>query len=75
LYIVLYGTGIRNYGTLSAALGPLKAEIDYAAPQGSYPGLDQVNLHLRGPITVSGMQLLNLVADGINSNGVALLFR
>ena len=75
LYIVLYGTGIRNYGTISATLGSLKAEIDYAAPQGSYPGLDQINLHLRGPITLTGLQPLNLVVDGMNSNGVALLFR
>ena len=39
LYIVLYGTGIRNYHMISAMLGSVKADVAYAGPQGSFPGL------------------------------------
>ncbi len=75
LYIVLYGPGIRRGHNTSATLGSLKAGVDYAGAQPSFPGLDQVNVHLKGPFNLSGPQVLNLQIDGINANPVIVQFQ
>jgi len=75
LYIVLYGTGIRNYHNISASLGSLPLDVLYAGAQGQYPGLDQVNLHLKGPVILSSLQTLQLIVDGTNGNPVFLQFQ
>lgn len=49
LFLVLYGTGIRNHGGLeriTATVGGLACTVLYAGAQGSFTGLDQVNLRL-----------------------------
>jgi uncharacterized protein (TIGR03437 family) len=74
LYLVRYGTGIRNYQTISATLGSVRAEVVYVGAQGQFPGLDQVNLHLKGPIGLSGTQSLRLRVDGTDSNSFSLQF-
>ena len=75
LYIVLYGTGIRDYSSISATLGTSKPEVAYAGSVGQFPGLDQVNLHLKPPFHLGGTQALQLQADGVPSNTVSLVFR
>jgi len=62
LYIVLYGTGIRDYSSISATLGTSKPEVAYAGSVGQFPGLDQVNLHLKPPFHLGGTQALQLQA-------------
>jgi uncharacterized protein (TIGR03437 family) len=74
LYIVLYGTGMRNYHNISST-GSFMPEVVYVGAQGQYPGLDQVNLHLSGPFSLSGLQSLQLQVDGALSNAVSLLFQ
>ena len=75
LYIVLYGTGIRNYRSISAMVGQLPADVVYVGAQSQFPGLDQVNLHLKGPLGFSGAQSLRLQVDGAYSNSVTLQFQ
>jgi uncharacterized protein (TIGR03437 family) len=75
LYIVLYGTPIRNYRYVAASLGALKPEVVYAGAQGQFPGLDQINLHLKAPVNLSGTQLLQLQVDGVSSNAVSVQFQ
>jgi uncharacterized protein (TIGR03437 family) len=75
LYIVLYGTGLRNHQKISAILGPLQPEVLYAGAQGLFPGLDQVNLHLEGPVGLKYLQNLQLIVDGTSSNAVSLQFQ
>jgi len=75
LYIVLYGTGMRNGQNVSASLGPLPLDVLYAGAQVQYPGLDQVNLHLKGPVNLTSRQNLQLTVDGMNSNTVWLQFQ
>jgi uncharacterized protein (TIGR03437 family) len=75
LYIVLYGTGIQNYRAVSAALGANKPEVAYVGAQAQFPGLDQVNLHLKSPFHLTGTQLLQLQVDGVSSNAVSLMFQ
>jgi uncharacterized protein (TIGR03437 family) len=75
LYLILYGTGIRYHTTISATIGGAPAPVEYVGAQSQFPGLDQVNLHLRGQIHLSGSQALSLKVDGIESNTVQILFR
>lgn len=61
-YLVLYGTGWRNRTSLSsvrAVIGGLEAPVVYAGAQGSYAGLDQMNILL--PRELSGRGILDLV--------------
>jgi uncharacterized protein (TIGR03437 family) len=73
-YLVLYGTGIRNFRSVSASIGDSAAEVAFVGSQAQYPGLDQVNLHLKGPLALSGVQSVRVQVDGVASNSVDLLF-
>lgn len=75
LYVVLYGTGIRNFHTVSGTLGPLMADVQFAGPQPQFPGVDQVNLHFNQFAGLTGTQTLLLVVDGVSSNPVTLQFQ
>jgi uncharacterized protein (TIGR03437 family) len=75
LYIVLYGTGIRNQKNVSAVVGPKPAEVLYVGAQSQFPGLDQVNLRVKDTAGLRGQQSVRLTADGFSSNSVELLFR
>lgn len=75
LYVVLYGTGIRNARGITASIGPAAAEIPYFGAQPQYPGLDQVNLLVRNPAGFVGRQPLTLSVDGVLANSVDLFFQ
>ncbi len=75
LYVVLYGTGLRGANSISAVIGQRQAEVQFAGPQPDFPGLDQVNLHLASPVGLSGVQSVQLTADGQASNTVVLQFQ
>jgi len=76
VYVALYGTGIHNFqGTVSATT--YNAPVTYAGPQGTYTGLDQVNIQLpRTLATANGATpytlTLQLNVDGQMSNQVTL---
>jgi uncharacterized protein (TIGR03437 family) len=76
VYLVLYGTGMRNASTLTAAVNGVSVPVAYYGAQGSYDGLDQVNL---GPLPASlaGSGVVNLVvtADGLAANAVTVEFQ
>jgi len=72
VYAVLYGTGIRNARTISATIGGFAATVNYAGPQGQFPGLDQVNLQF--PVTaLNGSAVLILAADSTPANLVNIV--
>ena len=77
-YLILYGTGIRGRSSLSdvsVTIGGIPATVLYAGPQGTYPGLDQVNVLL--PQALAGSKQvdvqLKILTDGANT--VQLLFQ
>ncbi|HEX8998979.1 MAG TPA: hypothetical protein VGB07_03700, partial [Blastocatellia bacterium] len=79
VYLILFGTGIRFRGNLTAVtatLGGTNTPIPYAGPQGEFVGLDQVNA---GPIPRSligrGEVGLLLTVDGKTANVVLTNFR
>ncbi|HEY1221617.1 MAG: FG-GAP-like repeat-containing protein [Bryobacteraceae bacterium] len=79
VYLVLYGTGIRNVTSQSAVTATigwsLNATVTYAGPQCCYAGLDQVNLQLPSALATAAPSTttLQLIVDGQPSNQVTLL--
>jgi uncharacterized protein (TIGR03437 family) len=62
VHLSLYGTGIRNRGSLtgvSVTVGGLNARVEYAGLQPQYVGLDQVNVVV--PHELAGRGLVDLV--------------
>ena len=73
VYLVLYGTGIRHYlHTVTCTINGQNAPIAYAGAQGSFDGLDQINVLL--PQTLKGAGIVNVAVtvDGITSNAVTV---
>ncbi len=73
VFLVLFGTGIRNRSALSAVsarVGGTAAEVLYAGSQQMFAGLDQVNLRL--PRTLMGRGEVDgvVMVDGKTANTV-----
>ena len=75
-FLILYGTGLRYRSDLTAVkarIGGLATEVLYVGPQGSYAGLDQINLRL--PLGLIGRQaqvLIEIEIDGQFTNPVKI---
>ena len=62
-YLILYGTGIRGAGSdVTVAIRGINAPVAYAGPQGTIPGLDQVNVLLPPQLAGSGTVSIVLTA-------------
>ena len=72
VYLTVYGTGIGT-ATTTVTIGGVAAQVLYSGPQGTYPGLDQVNLAI--PSSLAGKGKVNVVvtAGGKLSNPVYIL--
>ena len=72
VYLSLYGTGVRHGGTVTAMVGGVSVPVTYFGTQGTYPGLDQINITL--PVSLSGSGEVDVVvtADGQSSNAVRI---
>jgi uncharacterized protein (TIGR03437 family) len=75
VYLSLYGTGIRGRSALAAVtamMGGLATDVQYAGPQPAYPGLDQVNLQLNPELRGRGSVQIALTVDGTAANVVTV---
>jgi uncharacterized protein (TIGR03437 family) len=75
VFLVLYGTGIRNRSALSnvtANINGTNVPVLYAGVQPTYPGLDQVNLSLPTSLSGSGEVNIVLTVDGQTANVVSI---
>jgi uncharacterized protein (TIGR03437 family) len=73
VYLSLYGTGIRNRSSLAnvtVVISATNAPVLYAGPQGSYAGLDQVNVAIPLSLRGAGETDLLLTVDGKAANSV-----
>ena len=74
--VVLYGTGLRgrtNLANVSATVGGQTARVDYAGQQGSYVGLDQLNLALPRSLRDQGTVSIALTVDGKAANALNIV--
>jgi uncharacterized protein (TIGR03437 family) len=75
VYLSFYGTGIRNFSSLSnvsVTIGGVAVPVLYAGPQNTYPGLDQVNVPLPLSLRGKGEVDVILTVDGVASNAVRI---
>jgi uncharacterized protein (TIGR03437 family) len=77
-FLVLFGTGIQNRSSPEAvrvAIADLRLPVQYAGAQGSFLGLDQVNVPLPPSLAGRGEVPLVVMVDGKASNTVTVRFR
>jgi uncharacterized protein (TIGR03437 family) len=74
VYLTLFGTGLQAAGTsgVAVSIGTQDVPVQYAGPQGSFAGLDQVNVVLPHSLAGSGDVTLQLTAAGLSANAVRL---
>ena len=78
LFLVLFGTGIRNRSSLFSVrvnVGGMEMEVLYAGPQVGFVGLDQVNVKLLRNLAGRGETEIVLTADDKRANTVKVSFK
>jgi uncharacterized protein (TIGR03437 family) len=72
VFLILYGTGFRAAGTAntSVTIGGQEAQVSFAGDQGSFAGLDQVNVLIPRSLAGSGTVNIVLTASGQRANTV-----
>ena len=77
VYLIIFGTNIRNRTSLSGVvcdLGGIAATVEYAGKQDTYAGLDQLNILVPNTVAGKGEVNLNLRVDAIAANVVTVKF-
>jgi uncharacterized protein (TIGR03437 family) len=75
VYLLLFGTGIRDRSSLAAALATIggeEAPVVYAGQQGDLSGLDQLNILLPRSLLARGLVDVILTVDGRPANTVQI---
>ena len=78
VYLVLYATGVRmntELGLVSAKIGGQTTPVSYANAQGSFVGLDQINIKLPRSLMGSGMVDIALSINGKAANTVKIVVK
>lgn len=78
LYLELYGTGVRQRSDLanvSVKIGGVNAPVLYTGAQGSFVGLDQINVQVPRELAGRGEVDLVLTVDGKTANAVKVNIR
>lgn len=73
LFLILFGTGLRNRSALAAVtatIGGANAEVLFADAQGGLVGLDQLNLRLPRSLAGRGDVEIAVIVDGMATNKV-----
>lgn len=77
-FLLLFGTGIRGRQVLEdvrVRIGGIEAEVLYAGPQGSFVGLDQVNVEIPRVLAGKGEVEVMLAVGAETANPVTVAFR
>ncbi len=74
VYLSLFGTGLEGATTsnTSVTVNGVAGTVTYLGPQGSVPGLDQINLLLPSSLAGAGSVNVQLTAAGVVSNQVQI---
>jgi uncharacterized protein (TIGR03437 family) len=73
VFLLLFATGVRgrsNPLSASANIGGMALPVDYAATQGSFVGLDQINIQLPPSLKGKGEVDVVVTIDGVALNTV-----
>lgn len=75
VFLVLFGTGVRNRRALTDVqiyVGDVKAEVSFAGAQSDFAGLDQLNVRLPRSLAGRGEVDVYVTVDGKTANPVKL---
>jgi uncharacterized protein (TIGR03437 family) len=72
VYLILYGTGLRNAASVTVNILGTIYPVAFAGAQGGYPGEDQVNLLLPPSLAGIGTVPVVLIADTQISNTIQI---
>jgi uncharacterized protein (TIGR03437 family) len=75
LYVLLYGTGLRNFSSLQnvkVTIGGVPAAVAYLGVQSQYPALDQMNVIVPHSLAGAGEVPIVLTVDGETANVVTI---
>jgi uncharacterized protein (TIGR03437 family) len=78
VFLLLYGTGLRNRSSLAAvtvSLGGTPAPVEFAGAVAGLTGLDQVNVRLPRSLAGRGEVEILLTVDGVAANAVRMNFK
>ncbi len=76
IFLVLYGTGIRNVtsaSTVTVIIAGQSLPVLYAGPQNQYEGLDQINVELPRSMASAGQVPVQVTIDGQSANPVSII--
>jgi hypothetical protein len=72
--LLLYGTGFDNGKTVTVTINGQTFTPTYFGPQGTYAGLDQINVLLPASLTGAGQVNVSITVDGQTSNAGTIAF-
>lgn len=75
VFLILFGTGLRNRSSLEAVtarIGGVTVQPDYVGAQGGFVGFDQVNLLLPRSLAGRGEVTIEMTVDGLIANAVTV---
>jgi uncharacterized protein (TIGR03437 family) len=74
VYLSLFGTGLEGAttATTTVTVNGVNGTVVYLGPQGSVPGLDQINVLLPASLAGAGNVNVQLTAAGVTSNQVQI---
>jgi len=78
VYLILYGTGLRQRAALNQVkvkLGDIYVPVEYAGKQGGYAGLDQINALIPRQLIGRGEVTVEVLVNGQAANPVKLQIR
>jgi uncharacterized protein (TIGR03437 family) len=76
VFLILFGTGIRNHSSpASVSIGGVSARVDFAGAAPGYVGLDQVNVLVPRSLRGRGEVDVVLAVDGKTANTVTVSIR
>lgn len=77
VYLVFYATGLRRapQSQVSVSIGGVNIPVSYSGPQGSYVGLDQVNVQLPASLAGRGDVPVVLSVAGNQANMARMSFK
>jgi uncharacterized protein (TIGR03437 family) len=71
--LILYGTGLNAAKDVSVTIGGVQAQVAYAGPQGTYAGLDQIDVPIPQAVSGKGRVDVIVTAGGKPSNWVNVI--
>jgi len=73
--LILYGTGLSTTSGVTATIGGASVPVAYSGPQGTFPGLDQINIPLPADLARRGKVDIVVSAAQKPSNPVHVTFQ